>query len=487
MPLQPSTDQTAARPLPAIIQGGMGVSVSHWRLAAAVARAGGLGVVSGTAIDRVIAYRLQDGDADGRVRAALSRFPVPGVAERIIARWFVAGGIARPGAYRQTAFIDHAPSVESLELLVAASFAEITLAKDGHDGQVGINLLEKIQTPNLAVLYGALLAGVDAVLMGAGIPREIPAALDRLAVHAEASLSMRVDGALPGETARITFDPGVVMGREPRPALPRPPFLAVISSDTLAQSLMRSTDGRIEGFIVEGPTAGGHNAPPRNHGERNARGEPVYGPRDAADLSRLAKMGRPFWLAGGFGTPDGLARAKALGAHGIQVGTAFAFSTESGLEPALKAQVLDLARAGKAEVFTDPLASPTGFPFKVVRVPGTLSDPAIVATRARICNLGYLRQPYRTPEGGIGWRCASEPEAAWAAKGGDPAATAGRVCICNALMASAGHALTTATGGRELPIVTAGDDLCRLGDLVPDLRGYAAGTVGGLAAAPVPG
>jgi NAD(P)H-dependent flavin oxidoreductase YrpB (nitropropane dioxygenase family) len=37
---------------PVIIQGGMGVGVSGWRLAEAVARAGGFGVVSGTMIPR---------------------------------------------------------------------------------------------------------------------------------------------------------------------------------------------------------------------------------------------------------------------------------------------------------------------------------------------------------------------------------------------------------------------------------------------------
>ena len=49
-----------------IIQGGMGVAISGWRLAAAVGCLPGcLGVVSGTAIDTVLARRLQDGDPGG--------------------------------------------------------------------------------------------------------------------------------------------------------------------------------------------------------------------------------------------------------------------------------------------------------------------------------------------------------------------------------------------------------------------------------------
>lgn len=474
--LDPIQDAAAsARRLPALIQGGMGVGVSHWRLAKTVSQAGGLGVVSGTALDRVIACRLQDGDPDGGLRRVLATFPIPGVAERVLARWFVPGGISPRGSYRTMAMIGLQPTVESLELLVVANFAEIALAKEGHGGVVGINLLEKIQTPNLASLYGAMLAGVDAVLMGAGIPREVPAALDRLSRHEEAGMFLRVEGALPGESFRMRFVPADLLGPVALPPLRRPPFLAVISSDTLAQALLRSTDGQVDGFVVEGPTAGGHNAPPRNHtAPLSPRGEPVYGPRDEADLARLRRLDRPFWLAGGYGTPDGMARARALGAQGVQVGTAFAFSDESGLAAAIRAQALELIRAGRAQVFTDPLASPTGFPFKVAAVPGTLSDPAVYAGRTRACNIGYLRTPYRLAEGGVGWRCGAEPEAQFIAKGGNPADLAGRFCLCNGLMASAGHPLLTPEGGLEPALVTAGDCLSGLAALVPASGGYSA-------------
>ncbi len=452
----------------------MGVSVSNWYLAKTVSQAGCLGVISGTGLDRVVAYRLQEGDKGGHLRRVIAKFPIPAVAERILQRWYVEGGIATHGDWRKTPMVDEKPRLESLELLVVANFAEVLLAKEGHDGVVGINLLEKIICPNLASLYGAMLAGVDAVLMGAGIPREIPAALTRMAAHEEASLVLRVEGALPGESTKVSFDPKVIIG-DARPPVFRPPFLAVISSDTLAQALMRATEGQVDGFIVEGPTAGGHNAPPRNHTEPlNARGEPVYGPRDSADLERLRKFDRPFWLAGGFGTPAGLAQARAAGAHGVQVGTIFAFSDESGLRTDLKQQVLGLVREGTARVFTDPRASPTGFPFKVTEVPGTLSDPAVYAKRTRICNLGYLRQPYRLENGRIGWRCAAEPEAHFIAKGGDPAELVGRKCICNALISGAGLPLLTPEGGRELPLITAGDCVATLASAVPSLDGYKA-------------
>src|SRR5215207_5971511 len=78
--------------LPLIIQGGMGVGVSNWRLARAVSTTGQLGVVSGTAIDTVIVRRLQDGDIGGDVRRAIAHCPIPGVGESMVRRYFLADG-----------------------------------------------------------------------------------------------------------------------------------------------------------------------------------------------------------------------------------------------------------------------------------------------------------------------------------------------------------------------------------------------------------
>ena len=64
-------------PLPIIIQGGMGVGVSGWRLARAVSRTGQLGVVSGTALSLLLTRRLQVGDPDGHVLGPSRTFPSP--------------------------------------------------------------------------------------------------------------------------------------------------------------------------------------------------------------------------------------------------------------------------------------------------------------------------------------------------------------------------------------------------------------------------
>ena len=91
---------SSAQDLPCIIQGGMGVGVSNWRLAKAVAKAGGLGVVAGTALDTILVRRLQLGDPGGDVRRALDAFPFPSIARRIERDFFVADGVAQSRPFR---------------------------------------------------------------------------------------------------------------------------------------------------------------------------------------------------------------------------------------------------------------------------------------------------------------------------------------------------------------------------------------------------
>jgi len=251
------------------------------------------------------------------------------------------------------------------------------------------------------------------------------------------------------------------------PMLRRPRFLAIVSSNTLATTMLRRASGRVDGFVVETPIAGGHNAPPRGKLQLNAAGEPVYGERDRVDLQEMSEMGVPFWMAGGYGNADKLREALEQGAAGIQVGTAFAFSEESGMRPDLKKRLIEQARKGEGVVFTDPLASPTGFPFKVALLEGTGSDASVTATRPRICDLGFLRETYRTPEGTVGYRCASEPKSLFLSKGGKEEDSAGRKCLCNALMANIGLAQLRNGNRVECALITAGDDIDHIQEFLP--------------------
>ena len=166
---------------PLIIQGGMGAGVSNWRLARAVSQMGQLGVVSGTALDVILVRKLQEGDPGGELRRAFSRFPIPAIAERILNQYFIPGGKPVEKPYKTIPPASIQPGNGAVELMMLANFTEVLLAKEGHAGFVGINYLHKVQLPMLPSLYGAMLAGVDFVLMGAGIPMSIPGVLDQFA------------------------------------------------------------------------------------------------------------------------------------------------------------------------------------------------------------------------------------------------------------------------------------------------------------------
>ncbi len=211
-----------------LIQGGMGVYVSNWRLAKAVAmeRPGEVaGTVSGTALDVVYVRLLQLGDPGGHARRALDALDTQfatDVGRRICDRYFIEGGKAPQALFRsapmqmvrsedgRTTFA--APNGEQgpiplrldetiIELLIATGFAEVWLAKEGHQGKIFINFLNKIELPLIYIMYGAMLAGVDGIIVGAGNPEGLPAICARLANHEAVTRSLAVLYAAPGVCA----------------------------------------------------------------------------------------------------------------------------------------------------------------------------------------------------------------------------------------------------------------------------------------------
>jgi nitronate monooxygenase len=455
----------------------MGVAVSNWRLARAVSLCGELGVVSGTFLDNLLARRLQDGDLDGSVRRAIRQFPFQDIAESVFQTYFIEGGKAKKSPYKLVPMhsLKSAPLATSLTLL--ANFIEVFLAKEGHEGLIGINYLTKIDLPTLPSLYGAMLAGVDYVLMGAGIPKAIPGILDKLSTGQAVSLKVDVSGASPEDCYELTFDPSD-FDKAKKQKLKRPFFIAIVSSSVLAQSLSKKASGSVDGFVIEHHSAGGHNAPPRGGTTVDGKGEPKYGSKDEPDPLEFQKCGRPFWFAGSCASSEKLFAALETGAQGIQVGTAFAYCEESGISPEIKQRVIEKVLDGTAEVFTDPRASSSGYPFKVVRLEGTMSEPNEYAQRNRICDAGYLRSAYKTESGAVGFRCAAEAVDDYVRKGGKLEDCDGRKCLCNGLLATAGFAQIQANEYEELPLLTAGKDLLSIRQFFSEsARSYSAAEV----------
>ncbi|MBI3161734.1 MAG: nitronate monooxygenase, partial [Chloroflexi bacterium] len=304
------------------------------------------------------------------------------------------------------------------------------------------------------------------------IPTQIAGILDKLSNHEPVSYRLDVHGAEKDDDHRIHFDPenifpGIakLVGK-----LKRPKFLPIISSVVLAQALIKRSEGSVDGFVIEGPTAGGHNAPPRGAVNLNEKGEPIYGEKDAVDLEKMKLLGLPFWLAGGYGNPKQVQAALEAGAAGVQVGTAFSLCEESGMRDDLKERLIRKVLSEEAQVFTSPLASPTGFPFKVAQLEGTLSEPDAYEMRNRICDLGFLRILYKRDNGTVGYRCAAEPVDAFVKKGGAVEDTHNRSCLCNNLTATAGFPQVRKDGYVEQPIITSGDDLAAVGQFLKEGR-----------------
>ena len=505
-----------------LIQGGMGVHVSNWRLANAVARARpgtAAGTVSGTALDVVYVRLLQLGDPGGHARRAFQAFDQQfgiTIGKKILDRFYIEGGKAPEARFRSAPMhIVHAANGDRhlplpggapapvtlcldedlVELLIVTAFAEVWLAKEGHDGVVCINFLHKIELPLIYAMYGAMLAGVAGVIVGAGNPEGLPAICSRLAHHEAVTREVPVLYRENGEEFTLAFDPrSVAGGRLAVTELTRPVFLAIASLEELVMALAGSDSEAPDGFIIEHHTAGGHNANPVGPMRRDELGQPIYGELDEPDLAIIRQSGHPFWLAGGYGSSAGLQKAMAVGACGVQAGSIFALCEESGMKAEYRTAILGELKRGvdDAELVRTTLFSPTGFSFKVVQLAGTLSEPDVYANRRRVCDLGLLQQiglskPDETGERSLFQRCAAGPVESYVGKRGLARNTEERHCLCNGLLACVGLGQVKEQHGElvdEPAIVTLGnrlDGVRRLsrngqfhywaGDVVADILG----------------
>ncbi|MEJ2487898.1 MAG: hypothetical protein P8Y68_19450, partial [Anaerolineales bacterium] len=360
-----------------LIQGGMGVYVSNWRLAKAVSkdRPGIVaGTVSGTGLDVVYVRLLQLGDPGGHVRRAMNAFDNQfevSIGKKILDRYFIEGGkqvnanfknppqhIVRPAAGgnsipsppQESQPVALTLDEEIVELLIVTGYAEVWLAKEGHEGKVFINFLKKVELPLIYTLYGAMLAGVDGVIVGAGNPDGLPAVRSKLVEHQTVNSDLQVLYRESGESFQVPFNPRLVAeGKLSQRTLKRPAFLAIVSLENLVELLAKSQTEPPDGFVIEHHTAGGHNAPPQGPLVKDSKGQPQYSEEDEPNLEIIRNTGIPFWLAGGYSNHQQWRKAMSAGAVGIQVGSNFALSEDSGLKPSYRTAIMDKLKMGTSD------------------------------------------------------------------------------------------------------------------------------------------
>jgi hypothetical protein len=113
------------------------------------------------------------------------------------------------------------------------------------------------------------------------------------------------------------------------------------------------------------------------------------------------------------------------------------------------------------------LYSPTGFPFKVAQLEGTLSQDSVYNNRLRVCDIGLLQQrglskPAADGSRRLFQRCSAAPVAGYLSKRGLEFNTKERRCLCNGLLSTVGLGQMVKHNGEiseEPAIVTLGNDL----------------------------
>jgi len=440
------TDNGSQTVAPRLIQAGMGVRVSSAKLANTTSRLGALGVVSSIGLRHIIINEVRAGNAE--TIAVAKRFPVRSYVDELLE--FAPGGPrnAQPPPIDNP---DPAKSELPKRLSTIAAFIEVTQAKAGHNGVVGVNVMWKSALTALPSIYGAMLAKVDVLLCGAGVPMELPDIVRRV----RSGLDMEYLPLHGTETnARLSISADGTS--ELLTSMPAPKLVPILSNYAFPKRIVDIWDreyngARPDAFVLENHAAGGHNAPPRN--------KQSFGEQDelASYFDKVVALGVPVYVAGVGSSREDFQTWRDRGAYGMQIGSRFALCNESGLRPDLKDTVIDLNASGHGDVETSNRLSSTGYPFKFVPLPGTLTDPDVYEARKRICNKGYLvKSTIVVDSDGVeqeAYICPGMPEKQYAKLGGDVQDTVGRHCLCNALLATGGLG-----DEGEPPIVTLGKE-----------------------------
>ncbi len=413
-----------------VVCGGMGVDISGWKLAGEVARLGGVGTISATGQGDVLARRLTQlrRDPDNHelqlVKDSLETFPNPSMVDRVLDKYHehVSSEDTGERRYRPT----QQPRIGALEaemLQVLGTYVQADLAKRraGGRGLVAVNTLGKIPRMVAPSAIGAILAGADVFVQGAGVPDQVPQLLTDLTVTGGGRYRMDVAG-LPDVYQEYSMERYNLDGVP----VARPEAWGIVSRTDVAKRLAQVG---IEALVIESAQAGGHNAP-------------TSGPE--APLAEYLEFGLPCIVAGGV-AQKGLSAIQAEGGEAIQIGSLFALSNESGMDPMLRARTLRgiINQKQPLQVRQDEHISPTGFPFQVAEVAGTVSQAEVLQERSRVCDLAFLTQGYKKKDGSIGYRCPAEPIEQFERKIASPilARNIGeRACLCNNLFAAAGLA-----------------------------------------------
>ena len=283
----------AGRSLLPIVQGGMGIGVSGHRLAGTVASHGAVGTLSSVDLRR----------------------HHPDLMERTRGLGF------GPGA---KAAIDHA-NLEALEREIGAA----RVLSQGR-GVLAMNVMRAV-SDYVAYVKRSLEAGIDAIVVGAGLPLDLP---DLASDH------------------------------------PRTALIPILSDSRGVQLVLRKWERKKrmpDAVVLEHPRlAGGHLGAARVEDLNDPRFEFERCIPETLEILRAAGLEQttPIIAAGGIRSVDDVKRVVALGASAVQMGTPFAVTTECDAHPEFKRVLAEAREEDKIE-----FVSVAGLPARAVATP----------------------------------------------------------------------------------------------------------------------
>lgn len=346
-----------------IIQGGMGIGISNFRLAGTVAKEGGLGVLSSAALDRIVGAR------HGR------KFK------------------ARDAAAQDV--------VDAKEIC-------------GSHGAIGMNVMVAVINQYEDSVLGSMDGGVDVIVSGAGLPLALPEIVK--------SHPRKDDVALV---------PILSSGR---------------AVDVVLKRWLRS-DRLPDGIVVEGPLAGGHIAWRTREEAKDPKNKLEVLIEEVLAVLNKWKLSIPVFAAGGVYSHADILKYLKMGCSGVQMGTRFLATFESGANEEYKKMVVD-STEDDIELADRP-GSPCGMLFRVLKK-SPFYQEALERLRPPKCDKGYLLNKGNCPS-------KEENEKTF--------------CICNGLLAA------TNCNKNEKELYTVGhnaymvDRLLSVKDLMLELSG----------------
>jgi nitronate monooxygenase len=282
-----------------IIQGGMGIGVSLYELASAVGREGCIGTISSAALDQFVRKRLFKKDFFRSKKSFKD---------------------LRPGR------MDFIESVSR----------EVYDTKK-NCGVAAINIMVALPNYFESAIQGAVEGGVDMIVCGAGLPLNLPSLVGKYA----------------GRDHDISLVP-------------------IVSSGRALELICKKWDKlfyRPDGCVLEGPKAGGHlgwryNDISDDFLEKFDLFDNLLDPvLDVADKYPNDFGSMPVIVAGGIYNNEDIVYALSRGASGVQMGSRFAATKESGFSDISKQVIVDSSKEDIV-IADQSWGSPCGYPFR---------------------------------------------------------------------------------------------------------------------------